>query len=132
MGGPTIFTVPSPASFASQLIPASQDVVLEIQSHNESTVPYTVTVTTTAAAPEPGTIALAGLAPLLRRSRSGTETPQAIDELPGFPPSRRERYLRRWLRWFLLKPLSMAGSRRTVWQRTLRTTSRFHAPDQTW
>jgi MYXO-CTERM domain-containing protein len=61
LGGPTGFNTTVHADFASQAIPVNGDLVIEIESLGESTSFYTVTVDTTASAPEPGTLLTAGL-----------------------------------------------------------------------
>ncbi len=74
LGGPSPFTSSVHADFASQAIPLDGDLVIEVQTLGESANSYTVTVNTTAGAPEPGTLAtlglgLAGAVGLARRRR---------------------------------------------------------------
>jgi len=61
LGGPSAFNTSVHADFSSQAIPVDGDLVIELQTVNESGNFYTVTVDTTAATPEPGTIVTAGL-----------------------------------------------------------------------
>jgi MYXO-CTERM domain-containing protein len=61
LGGPSPLSTSVHADFASQTIPVDGDLVIELTSLGESANFYTVTVDTTAATPEPGTIATAGL-----------------------------------------------------------------------